>query len=281
MTERVAIETTGLTKSFGPDRVLDAVDLAVPAGCILALLGPNGAGKTTMVRILATLTRPDAGRARVAGYDVVCQRKEVRRRISLTGQDVALDGLQSGAENLRMIGRLEGMSGRAARSRARELLGQFDLLDAAGRRTATYSGGMRRRLDLAAGLVGRPEVIFLDEPTTGLDPRSRQTMWGIVKKLAVSGVTVLLTTQYLDEADYLADSVAVIDGGRIIAQGTPDELKRRTAGPRLEVNLIDEPEFDVAFAQLGSRVLHVDRSKLQITSRPTAGPPRCGGCSTR
>jgi ABC-2 type transport system ATP-binding protein len=156
MTARAAIEATGLTKSFGSDRVLDDVDVAVPAGCILALLGPNGAGKTTMVRILATLARPDAGRARVAGYDVVSQRKEVRRRISLTGQDVALDGLQSGAENLTMIGRLGGMSGRAARSRARELLGQFDLLDAAGRRVATYSGGMRRRLDLAAGLVGRP-----------------------------------------------------------------------------------------------------------------------------
>jgi ABC-2 type transport system ATP-binding protein len=264
MTARAAIEATGLTKSFGSDRVLDDVDVAVPAGCILALLGPNGAGKTTMVRILATLARPDAGRARVAGYDVVSQRKEVRRRISLTGQDVALDGLQSGAENLTMIGRLGGMSGRAARSRARELLGQFDLLDAAGRRVATYSGGMRRRLDLAAGLVGRPEVIFLDEPTTGLDPYSRQTMWGVVTQLAVAGATILLTTQYLDEADQLADRVAVIAGGRIIAHGTPGELKRRTAGPRLEINLIDGPEFDAAFAHLGGRVLHVDRSKLTI-----------------
>src|SRR5438552_14445430 len=196
----LAIEATAVRKSYGKVQVLDSVDVLVPRGTVFSLLGPNGAGKTTMVRILATLTEADGGSAHVAGYDVVDKRRQVRRRISLTGQFAAVDGLQTGEENLRMMGRLVGLSGRAARERATELLGELDLLDAGRRRVATYSGGMRRRLDLAASLVGQPEVIFLDEPTTGLDPRSRQAAWRLVGGLVDRGVTVFLTTQYLDEA---------------------------------------------------------------------------------
>jgi ABC-2 type transport system ATP-binding protein len=239
------IEAMGLRKSFGAVEVLRGVDLAVPAGGLLALLGPNGAGKTTTVRILATLTRPDAGLARVAGLDVVADRRGVRRRISLTGQHAAVDERQTGAENLHMTARLAGLGRRAARMRTRELLERFGLTEAAGRRVETYSGGMRRRLDLAAGLVGRPSVMFLDEPTTGLDPRSRETVWASVGELRASGVTVLLTTQYLEEADRLADRVAILDGGRIVADGTAAELKRRVASKRLELVLRDGRTLDV------------------------------------
>jgi ABC-2 type transport system ATP-binding protein len=214
--------------------VLDGIDLCVPRGSVFALLGRNGAGKTTTVRILATLTEPDSGSARVAGNDVVAARHEVRRRISLTGQDAALDELLTGTENLEMMGRLVGLRRRQARTRARELLVRFELNEAAGRRVATYSGGMRRRLDLAASLVGRPEVLFLDEPTTGLDPHSRQAMWALVIELTASGMTVLLTTQYLEEAERLADQIAILDHGRIVAEGTADELKRRAAADTLE-----------------------------------------------
>src|SRR5262245_25927370 len=224
-----AIEVQGLTKSYGANQVLAGVDLSVRRGEVFALLGPNGAGKTTTVRVLTTLVPFDSGRVRVVGHDVVADRREVRRRISLTGQYAALDELQTGAENLRMMGRLRGLSGRAARARAAELLTHFDLAAAADRRVGTYSGGMRRRLDLAAGLVVQPEVIFLDEPTTGLDPRSRQALWDVVAGQAAEGVTVFLTTQYLDEADRLADRIAVVDGGRVVAEGTAAELKQRVA----------------------------------------------------
>jgi ABC-2 type transport system ATP-binding protein len=264
MTDEPAVAADGLTKSYGKTQVLDGVDLRVSRGSVYSLLGPNGAGKTTTVRILATLTRPDSGHARVAGYDTASHTAEVRRRISLTGQYAALDELQTGTENLVMMGRLRHLPGRVARARATELLRQFDLTDAAGRRVATYSGGMRRRLDLAASLVGRPEVIFLDEPTTGLDPRSRQAMWDVVTGLAAGGVTVFLTTQYLDEADQLADRIAVVDRGRIVAEGTPAELKDQVAGQRLDLALSGPAEFDAIASRLGSRAIHADRAALTI-----------------
>jgi ABC-2 type transport system ATP-binding protein len=226
MSGELAIEAAGLQKSFGPVRVLDGVDLAVPQGIVFALLGPNGAGKTTTVRILATLTRADAGRARVAGHDVERERREVRRSISLAGQYAAVDGLQTGAENLRMVGRLSGLPAGQARRRADDLLTRFGLANAGNRRVGTYSGGMRRRLDLAASLTGSPSVIFLDEPTTGLDPQSRVEVWNSVRQLAGQGSTVLLTTQNLDEAEHLADRIAILHQGRIIASGTLAELKQ-------------------------------------------------------
>ncbi len=244
-----------LEKSYGSLRVLDGVGLRVDAGSVFALLGPNGAGKTTAVRILATLSRPDGGTARVHGLDVVADVHAVRPRISLTGQYAALDELQTGQENLRMLGRLAGLSRRGASARAAELLERFGLSDAGTRRVANYSGGMRRRLDLAASLVGEPSVIFLDEPTTGLDPRSRQAMWDVVAELAGSGVTVFLTTQYLEEADRLADLIAVLDRGRVVAEGTPEELKRRVSEQRLELVLADAGAFDAAASVLDGRVL--------------------------
>ncbi|PGH49146.1 ATP-binding cassette domain-containing protein [Streptomyces sp. Ru87] len=259
---RPAIEAHGLTKSYGELNVLAGVDLAVARGSVFALLGPNGAGKTTTVRVLSTLLRPDGGRAYVAGRDVVAERREVRRAISLTGQYAALDEEQTGEENLRMMGRLSGLTRSAARDRARELLEWFDLDGAARRRTATYSGGMRRRLDIAAGLVGGPEVVFLDEPTTGLDPRSRQAMWEVVTGLAGSGVTVFLTTQYLEEADRLADRIAVIDSGRIVAEGTAAELKRRVADHRLDLTAGDPASFDAILRALGDRVVSSDPARL-------------------
>ena len=264
MTPDIAIETSNLTTSYNSTLVLDGIDLAVSAGTVFALLGPNGAGKTTTVRVLATLLAPDGGRARVAGYDVVGERHEVRRRISLTGQYVALDELQTGIENLEMMARLLRLPGRAARARAGELLAQFDLVEAADRRVGHYSGGMRRRLDLAVSLLGSPEVIFLDEPTTGLDPRSRQAMWDVVTGLASSGVTVLLTTQHLEEADCLADRIAVLDGGKIVAEGTADELKQQVAGERLDMQVIDCATFDCLPDHLGRRVVHYDRSTLTV-----------------
>jgi ABC-2 type transport system ATP-binding protein len=237
------IECTGLAKGYRSTPVLAGLDLDVPAGEIYALLGPNGAGKTTAVRILATLMRPDAGTARVAGADVLAERAIVRRRIALTGQYAALDGAQTGRENLHMMAALAGRRGRAARLRADELLDRFDLAAAADRRVASYSGGMRRRLDLAASLVGRPAVIFLDEPTTGLDPRSRRELWAVVTRLAGEGTTVLLTTQYLEEADRLADRIGVLSGGHIAAEGTAAELKGRVGGLRLELVASDDASF--------------------------------------
>jgi ABC-2 type transport system ATP-binding protein len=264
MTDRQAIEATGLEKSYGAVSVLTGVDLRVERGSVFALLGPNGAGKTTTVRILATLTPPDAGQARVAGFDVVRDRHRVRRSISLTGQYAAVDELQTGEENLRMMGRLARLPRAQARRRARELLDQFDLADAGRRRVATYSGGMRRRLDLAASLVGRPSVVFLDEPTTGLDPRGRQAMWGVITGLAGSGVTVFLTTQYLEEADRLADRIALIDGGRVVAEGTAAELKQKVADQRLELELADAAAFDEVARSVGGRAVASDPGHLTI-----------------
>lgn len=241
-----AIEVTGLHKSYGRVHVLRGIDLSVAPGSVFALLGPNGAGKTTAVRILATLSAPDTGTVRVLGRDVLAQRSAVRRDISLTGQFAAVDETQTGAENLRMMARLTGRSRAAARARAAELLDRFDLADAASRLVRTYSGGMRRRLDLAAGLVGDPRVIFLDEPTTGLDPRSRSEMWQVVRELCRGGTTVFLTTQYLEEADQLADRIAVLNAGRIVADGTADALKSRVAEHRLDLTLTDP----VAYARL-------------------------------
>jgi ABC-2 type transport system ATP-binding protein len=236
------IEVRGLTKSCGAVRVLRGIDLTVPAGSVFALLGPNGAGKTTAVRILATLIRPDAGTAIVAGHDLLREPRRVQRAISLTGQYAAVDELLTGEENLVLLGRLRRLGRRGARRRAAELLAQFDLVAAGRRLVRTYSGGMRRRLDLAASLVVAPEVLFLDEPTTGLDPRSRQSTWAAVRALADGGVTVLLTTQYLEEADQLADRIALLDRGEIIAEGTAAELKGQLSGERVELR-IGEPEM--------------------------------------
>jgi ABC-2 type transport system ATP-binding protein len=219
------VSAMGIRKAYRAKPVLDGVDLAVPPGRIAALLGPNGAGKTTLIRILATLVRPDAGSATVAGHDLLTDPVGVRRAISLTGQYAAVDDMLTGEENLRMMARLRHLTPRAARDRAAELLAAFDLADARRRRVKTYSGGMRRRLDLAVSLIARPELLFLDEPTTGLDPRSREQLWSAVKGLAADGVTVLLTTQYLAEAEQLADTIAVLHQGRIVAEGTAGQLK--------------------------------------------------------
>jgi oleandomycin transport system ATP-binding protein len=230
-----AIEATGLVKRFGTTTALDGVDLVARPGRVLGVLGPNGAGKTTAVRILATLLRPDGGRATVCGYDVLRDAHQVRQLIGLTGQYASVDEGLSGTNNLLMIGRLLGLPRAEARARAAELLTRFDLAEAAARPAKTYSGGMRRRLDLAASLVGRPRVLYLDEPTTGLDPRSRTDVWGMIRGLVADGVTVLLTTQYLDEADHLAHDIVVIDHGTVVATGTPDELKAKTGGQVLRV----------------------------------------------
>lgn len=231
----LAIDARGIAKRFRSAEVLSDLDLAVDAGSVFALLGPNGAGKTTTINILTTLVRPDAGTAVVAGADVLRDPDGVRARISLTGQSAAVDEVLTGRENVVMLARLSGLGGRAARARADELLERFDLADAAGRRVATYSGGMRRRLDLALSLVVPTPVIFLDEPTTGLDARSRQELWRIIREVADAGATVFLTTQYLEEADRLADRIAVLDGGRIAAEGTASELKARIGGDVVEL----------------------------------------------
>ncbi len=274
MTNDLMIEAHDLRKRFGSTVALDGVDLEVPAGAILGVLGPNGAGKTTALRILTTLSMPDGGRARVAGYDVVSEASAVRRNIGVTAQDATLDEVLTGRENLVMIGRLDGLRRAQARVRATELLDQFDLVDAADRVLKEYSGGMRRRLDLAAGLLTRPPVLFLDEPTTGLDPTSRVRMWGVIRGLVADGVTLLLTTQYLDEADELADRIVVIDHGRVIAGGTAAELKTQIGGARLEVTLSEaHPSASVAiepFIAGPVRVSH-DGRRLRAPVRSAAG----------
>jgi oleandomycin transport system ATP-binding protein len=251
-----AIEAEGLVKRFGKTTALDGADLVVRTGTVLGLLGPNGAGKTTAVRILATLLKPDAGHARVAGYDVLRDAHRVRQMIGLTGQFASVDEGLSGVNNLIMIGRLLGLPRREARARANELLARFELSEAAGRPVKTYSGGMRRRLDLAASLVGRPRVLYLDEPTTGLDPHSRSEAWGMIRGLVADGATVLLTTQYLEEADQLAHEITVIDHGAVIATGSPDELKAKVGGRVLEVSPADQTRLDTVAellaAQLGT-----------------------------
>src|SRR6476661_581439 len=259
-----AIEVRGLRKSYGAKAVLDDVDLIVDAGTVTALLGPNGAGKTTTVHILSTLVRPDGGTALVNGCDVVRNPDGVRAAIGLTGQFSAVDRLLTGEENLLLMARLRHLGAKRSKTRVAELLEQFDLVDAARKPLATYSGGMQRRLDLAMTLVSAPSVIFLDEPTTGLDPRSRHTMWDIVRSLVADGTTVLLTTQYLDEADELADRIAVLDGGRIVADGTPDELKRRIPGGHVRLQLSDSPTLRAAAALFDGATLDEERLVLRV-----------------
>jgi ABC-2 type transport system ATP-binding protein len=263
-----AILVEGLVKSFGEVRALRGIDLSVPRGTVLGVLGPNGAGKTTAVRILTTLLLPDSGRAQVEGHDVVREAAAVRRAIGLAGQSLAIQEELTGRENLEIIGRLCHLSWPRARSRATELLGQFGLLDAADRPAKNFSGGMQRRLDLAASLVGQPKVLFLDEPTTGLDPRSRLSMWETIRALVAGGTTLLLTTQYLDEADELADEIVVIDHGLVIAAGTSEELKGRVGGDVVEFTVLDRakiPDAVAAIKQIGDAEPHVDQDTSVVS----------------
>jgi ABC-2 type transport system ATP-binding protein len=262
-----AIVAEGLGKRFGPVLALDGVDLVLPAGGVLGLLGPNGAGKTTLVRILATLLRPDRGRARVAGFDVAQQPQAVRRLIGLSGQYAAVDPFLTGEENLAMIGRLYGLSRRQARRRAGELTGQLGLTSAAGRLVRTYSGGMRRRLDLAASLLAAPPVLFLDEPTTGLDPRGRLALWQVLGELAAAGTSLLLTTQYIEEAERLAGTIVIIDHGTVIASGTPGQLKAQAGGDRLDLQAPpgrDPRQLAAALAALGTGEPAVDEAAGRV-----------------
>jgi ABC-2 type transport system ATP-binding protein len=267
---QLAIETEGLVKAFGDTRAVDGVDLAVRPGSVYGVLGPNGAGKTTTIRMLATLLRPDAGRARVLGHDVVTEADAVRSRVSLTGQFASVDEELTGHENLVLIGRLLGFGRRDAAERAGELLDAFGLADASDRIVSQYSGGMRRRLDIAASIVVTPDLLFLDEPTTGLDPRSRNQVWEIVRVLVAAGTTVLLTTQYLDEADQLADRIAIIDHGRIIAEGTPGELKASVGAGSLHVRVRDperRPEAERVLAAALGVPVGLDSDPAALTAR--------------
>ena len=275
MGEQLAIVAEGVAKRFGSVRALEAVDLGVPEGSVLGLLGPNGAGKTTLVRILATLLRPDRGRAWVHGRDVVRHPAQVRRVIGLSGQYAAVDRYLTGRENLHMIGRLSGLRRPAARVRADELIQSFGLADGGDREVRGYSGGMRRRLDVAASLVAAPRVLFLDEPTTGLDPRGRMALWRLLSDLTAQGTTLLLTTQYLEEADRLADRVVLIDAGRVIATGTPEELKARAGGDRLDLRVapgLDPAVLATALSGIGSGPPIVDRELGQVVLPVADGP---------
>jgi ABC-2 type transport system ATP-binding protein len=269
-----AIDAHGVVKSFGEHRVLDDVNLTVAESTIFSLLGPNGAGKTTMVRILSTLIAADAGDIRIAGHDLAAESRAVRALIGVTGQFSAVDNLLTGSENLRLMADLRHLGRRAGSRRVSELLERFDLSDAADKPLSTYSGGMRRRLDLAMTLVGGPRVIFLDEPTTGLDPRSRRTMWEIIGELVADGVTILLTTQYLDEADQLADRIAVLDHGRIVAEGTPAELKRRVPGGHVELRFADLRPLHEAAALLDVAPPGGEHLALQVPGDGTLGSLR-------
>jgi len=284
-----AFQAEGLVKRFGKKTALSGLDLAAPAGTVLGVLGPNGAGKTTAIRILATLMRPDEGRAVVAGFDVVTHASQVRRLIGLTGQYATVDEELTAFENLVMVGRLLDLRKAEARSRADELLRQFDLLEAGKQRASVLSGGMRRRLDLAVSLVGRPRIVFLDEPTTGLDPGRREDLWQLVRRMTAEGVTVLLTTQYLEEADALADHICVIDEGRAIADGTPADLKRIVGGQAIVVRPVDPQQTDVAVEVLeqvaGRRAEPVDRGVvtvlLEVVKRLAAAKVRLAEFSLR
>jgi ABC-2 type transport system ATP-binding protein len=269
-----AVEVTRLEKSFGLKKVLDGVDLEIQTGSVFALLGPNGAGKTTMVRIMSTLIAADSGRVCVAGHDVVSDPDAVREAIGVTGQFSAVDELMTGEENLRLMADLNHLERTEGRARMSELLERFDLAEAAKKPVSTYSGGMRRRLDLAMTLVGSPQVVFLDEPTTGLDPRSRHTMWDSIRALVASGVTIFLTTQYLDEADELADHVAVLDNGRIVAEGTPDDLKRRVAGGHVRLEFAAPHALRAAADLLDGSSLQEETLVLQVPSDGTVSSLR-------
>ncbi|MGK5446662.1 ATP-binding cassette domain-containing protein [Streptomyces radiopugnans] len=272
MARAYAIQAEGLAKRFKDTLALDGVDLAARTGTVLGLLGPNGAGKTTAVRIFATLLQPDAGRAEVAGHDVVREAGVVRSLVGLTGQYAAVDENLTGTENLLLIGRLLGTPRREAKARAAELLERFGLTDASGRAVKTFSGGMRRRLDLAASLVGRPSILFLDEPTTGLDPRSRGELWDMLRGLVAEGVTALLTTQYLNEADLLADRIVVMDKGRIIAEGTPDELKSQVGGQVLQVRPVRERDLAAAHSLVARAAGPQTRIEGDAVTAPVGGP---------
>jgi ABC-2 type transport system ATP-binding protein len=266
---RPAIVAAGLRKRYGDKQALDGLDLEVPAGTVLGLLGPNGAGKTTAVSILTTLVRADGGRAEVAGLDVAAQAPRVRAKIGLTGQTDAIDEILSGRQNLELFGRLHHLSPREAKRRAAELLEQFGLTEAADRQAKGYSGGMKRRLDLAVSFVTAPEVLFLDEPTTGQDPRNRMEVWSVVRELVAGGTTVLLTTHYLDEADQLADRISVVDRGRVIAAGTPDELKRRLGASQVDLVLRDDDSLAAAtaiLARVGDGEPQVDRERRRVSA---------------
>jgi ABC-2 type transport system ATP-binding protein len=259
-----AIAASGLRKSYGDKAVLDGIDLDVPEGTVFSLLGPNGAGKTTTVNILTTLAKADGGTARVAGHDVAAEGKAVRAAIGVTGQFAAVDELLTGQENLQLMADLKHLSGRESKRVIGGLLERFDLAEPAGKLVSTYSGGMRRKLDLAMTLVGRPRIVFLDEPTTGLDPRSRRTMWEIVRGLVADGVTIFLTTQYLEEADQLADQVAVLDHGRLVAQGTPGELKRQVPGSHIQLRFASTRELDAAARLLAGATRDEDNLTLRV-----------------